>query len=278
MRAASFIRSRFIPGALVVMFAGHTQLQGQAAPGNGTSPTTAIRDLPLAASDMQRYVGSYAIPLQGPSPRSMSLRIFEEKGSLMGQIDDNAPTRMLSQGGDVFRPEAAKAFVVTFTVERDRATMVSLVSPEGKLDGARAPPDGNRTESVQLDSSTGGALFDELARLDSLLFDAFFVKCDAQKTNSFFTDDLEFYHDITGLKKGQAARDAFQFCPRDNGGTRTLVEGSLRVYPIKDYGAIQMGVHRFGQTEAKFVHVWKRTNGEWRITRVFSFDHRAMSP
>jgi hypothetical protein len=32
------------------------------------------------------------------------------------------------------------------------------------------------------------------------MFDAFFVKCDTQKTMSFFTDDLEFYHDITGLK------------------------------------------------------------------------------
>lgn len=136
---------------------------------------------------------------------------------------------------------------------------------------------GNR-ENAQTDATSAGPLYDELARLDSLLFDAFFVKCDVQKTNSFFTDDLEFYHDITGLMSGQAARDAFRQCPRDNGGTRVLVKGSLRVYPLKDYGAIQMGVHRFGQTEAKFVHVWRQKNGEWRITRVLSFDHRAKSP
>ena len=128
------------------------------------------------------------------------------------------------------------------------------------------------------DGTASGALFDELARLDSLLFDAFFVRCDAQKTNSFFTDDLEFYHDLTGAKIGQTARDAFKQCPRDGGGTRKLVAGSLRVYPIKDYGAVQTGVHRFGETEAKFVHLWQRqASGEWKITRVLSFDHRPMA-
>lgn len=95
---------------------------------------------------------------------------------------------------------------------------------------------GVEARMLQVDPASSGPLYAELARLDSLLFDAFFVKCDTQKTISFFTDDLEFYHDVTGLKAGQAARDAFQQCPRDNGGTRQLVEGSLRVYPIKDYG------------------------------------------
>jgi hypothetical protein len=136
----------------------------------------------------------------------------------------------------------------------------------------------SQSTGAKIDETSSGALYDELARLDSLLFDAFFVKCDAEKTNSFFTDDLEFYHDLTGLKSGQTARDAFKFCPRDNGGTRVLVPGSLRVYPIKDYGAIQMGVHRFGQTEAKFVHLWRKKDGQWKITRVLSFDHRSKSP
>jgi hypothetical protein len=181
---------------------------------------------------------------------------------------------MLYQGNHSFRPEAAQAFVVSFTLQNGRATAVSLVSPEGKMDGLRTEAAQSRVEDAQTDPTTAGPLYDELARLDSLLFDAFFVKCDPQKTNSFFTDDLEFYHDITGLKSGRAARDAFRQCPRDNGGTRVLVKESLRVYPLKDYGAIQMGVHRFGQTEAKFVHVWQQKNGEWKITRVLSFDHR----
>ena len=48
--------------------------------------------------------------------------------------------------------------------------------------------------------------------------------------------------------------------------TRTLVEGTLEVYPIKDYGAIEVGAHRFCHTENgkeecgsfKFVTVWRK--------------------
>ena len=98
-------------------------------------------------------------------------------------------------------------------------------------------------------------------------------------------DDVEFYHDQTGLESGQQVRETFQSftqsCPGDRGVTRELVDGSLHVYPIKDYGAIQMGVHRFRErgaptsTVAKFVHLWQRKDGAWRLTRVLSFDHRA---
>jgi len=56
------------------------------------------------------------------------------------------------------------------------------------------------------------------------------------------------------------------------------------VYPIKDYGAIEEGEHRFcelasGQCEgiAKFVIVWARRGEDWRITNVLSYGHRALS-
>jgi hypothetical protein len=140
----------------------------------------------------------------------------------------------------------------------------------------------------QPDLSTSGALYDELARMDSILFDAAFVACDAQKTSSLFTDDVEFYHDRTGFESGQQVRETFQrltrSCPRDRGITRELVEGSLQVYPMKDYGAVQMGVHRFVErgaptsTVAKFVHLWQKKDGAWRISRVLSFDHRDAKP
>src|SRR5262249_35485094 len=72
---------------------------------------------------------------------------------------------------------------------------------------------------------------------------------------------------------------------------RELIKGSMQVYPINNYGAVQLGDHRFYVTEnarladgqgkevlsgvAKFIHVWKYENGEWRISRVFSYDHNA---
>jgi hypothetical protein len=50
------------------------------------------------------------------------------------------------------------------------------------------------------------------------------------------------------------------------------------------YGAVQMGRHVFarkgepGSEEAKFVHLWKREAGGWRLARVLSFDHRPEAP
>src|SRR6185436_18113238 len=65
---------------------------------------------------------------------------------------------------------------------------------------------------------------------------------------------------------------------------RELIKGSMQVHPLNNYGAVQMGDHRFYSIEngketeggeAKFIHVWKFENGQWRISRVFSFDHHS---
>jgi ketosteroid isomerase-like protein len=127
-------------------------------------------------------------------------------------------------------------------------------------------------------------LFDEVSHMDSILFTAF-NRRDLDKLKTLFTEDLEFYHDLGGLTSYQQTMDSFK---RTFEGSitvrRELVEGTLEVYPIKDYGAVEIGVHRFystdtGQKEkltatAKFVHVWQKKNGEWKISRVVSYDHR----
>ncbi len=131
---------------------------------------------------------------------------------------------------------------------------------------------------------SAGPLFDTLARMDSVLFEASFVSCDAATANAVFTDDVEFYHDQTGFAAGNQVRENTKrltdSCPRERGITRTVVSGSLRVYPIQGYGAVQMGVHRFDEggaassTLARFVHLWRNDNGNWRLARVLSLDHR----
>ena len=129
------------------------------------------------------------------------------------------------------------------------------------------------------DAARSGPLFDALARMDKELFDAAFVNCDAGRFRALFTDDAEFYHDRTGLAVGDAAR-TMKSCPRDNGVTRTLIAGSLEVYPMQAYGAVQVGRHVFakkgepGSEVARFVHLWKQENGAWRLARVLSFDHK----
>jgi hypothetical protein len=141
------------------------------------------------------------------------------------------------------------------------------------------------TLRAQAGNSRSGALFDELARMDSVLFDAAFSSCNYARVDSLLAADVEFYHDVNGMHTDTAVRADFKRltgnCPGSNGVRRELVGESLEVYPISSYGAIQMGVHRFTTqdtptyTIARFIHLWKReANGRWVLTRVMSFDHR----
>lgn len=127
------------------------------------------------------------------------------------------------------------------------------------------------------------SLYQTIKRMDSLLFEAF-NKCDTAASRVFFTNDLEFYHDkggLTGYEENM--RSIRKRCSSNYIVRRELVPGTMEVFPIKDYGAIQLGNHRFyfknqGEAEQldgtfRFVHVWKNENGRWRIARVVSFDH-----
>jgi hypothetical protein len=123
------------------------------------------------------------------------------------------------------------------------------------------------------------ALFKTIEALDTELFDAY-NHCELAKFSSLIAPDVEFYHDKTGLMRGrQALVDAIKnnICGKV---TRQLVPGTLEVYPIADYGAVEIGVHRFYHPgdpknvgEAKFIHLWQHTSDGWKITRVISFDH-----
>jgi hypothetical protein len=128
------------------------------------------------------------------------------------------------------------------------------------------------------------SLFNTIAALDSAVFDAF-NKCSSpeqlQKHAAFFAPDVEFYHDMGGVTW---TRDAMIAKTRKNvcgNFRRELVPGTLRVFPIKDFGAIEQGSHRFCQFAtgkcdglAEFVIVWRKQKAKWQITRVLSYAHR----
>jgi len=83
-----------------------------------------------------------------------------------------------------------------------------------------------------------------IATLDTALFDSY-NRCDLEKFSSFFVDDVEFYHDQGGLTLGKVAlTDSVKknICGKV---TRELVPGTMQVYHMKGYGAIEMGIHRF---------------------------------
>jgi ketosteroid isomerase-like protein len=131
---------------------------------------------------------------------------------------------------------------------------------------------------------TDAELTSAISALDTQLFDAYNT-CDIDKLGSMVADDLEFYHDKTGLMVGKKNfTDAIKnnICGKV---TRELVKGSLEVYPLKGYGAVEIGVHRFHHPgtqnhdvlgEAKFIHLWQYKDGAWKVTRVISYDHETV--
>jgi hypothetical protein len=136
---------------------------------------------------------------------------------------------------------------------------------------------------TQTEKPTPDPLNQMIASLDAQLFDAY-NRCDLVKFRALLADDIEFYHDLGGLMiGGDNVTDAVKknICGKV---TRELVPGTLEVYPIKDYGAVEIGIHRFhhpghddteGVGEAKFVHVWQNRNGVWKVTRVLSVGHHS---
>jgi hypothetical protein len=127
-----------------------------------------------------------------------------------------------------------------------------------------------------------------IASLDAALFAADNI-CDFEKVRTFFTEDLEFYHEKGGLtvtREGSLEIMGKNLCGENsNRVRRELVKDSLEVRPINNYGAVQTGEHRFyltqkGQTErldgvGKFVMLWQKKDGEWRISRVISYGFRS---
>jgi hypothetical protein len=133
-------------------------------------------------------------------------------------------------------------------------------------------------------SSISGELYDSIAYFDSIFFYAFNTR-NLDKIEALLSDNLEFYHDLGGVTNFSQNMDAFKRTFDSNRRVRReLVKGTLEVYPIKDYGALETGTHRFYATEigqqeklsseAKFVQVWQKKGGVWKITRIISYGHQ----
>jgi Domain of unknown function (DUF4440) len=139
-------------------------------------------------------------------------------------------------------------------------------------------------EILPLDKITDQVGLDKtITALDAALFDAY-NRCDLQKFGSLIDEDIEFYHDKAGNTFGRTAlTEAIKnnICGKV---TREIVPGTLQVFPMKGYGALEIGVHRFhhpgqedtiGIGEANFIHLWQFKDGAWKVTRVISYDHHA---
>jgi Domain of unknown function (DUF4440) len=129
----------------------------------------------------------------------------------------------------------------------------------------------------------GGRLTQIISALDTKVFDAY-NRCDLATFGSFYSPTVEFYHDNGGAtfdRKTVLANTKKYICNKVH---RELISASLKIYPIKDFGAIEEGEHRFCQTStgacegvAKFVIIWRQVGPKWQITRVMSYGHRALA-
>jgi hypothetical protein len=135
-------------------------------------------------------------------------------------------------------------------------------------------------------------LFRVMKQYDSLLFELGFNRCDIATLEKIVSEDLEFYHDQSGITPNKEAfitsiRDGI--CKLNYKPKRVLDTASLQVHALKKngvlYGAIQAGKHSFyaiepGKPEyltstAWFTHLWLLEEGQWKLKRVLSYDHQA---
>ena len=134
-----------------------------------------------------------------------------------------------------------------------------------------------RYKPADYDSSSY-PLYATILRMDSLYFDTYNT-CNLGKMSAMMSDSLEFYHDQGGLstsKKQTIEGVKNNICGKV---TRELVKGSVEVYPIKGFGAVEIGYHVFrNNTEPKgsvskpdkFIVIWQFKDNDWKITRVVS--------
>jgi hypothetical protein len=142
------------------------------------------------------------------------------------------------------------------------ATLAHAAEPAAKV---KSPPD---------------ELFLRIESLDREMFEAFNT-CSLKKLQSYFAPKLEFYHDKGGVTwtRARFISDVKKnVCGKF---TRELVAGTMEVWPLGNYGAVYSGSHVFCKTGAvrcegigKFMHIWENKAGNWKITRVVSYDHR----
>lgn len=120
-------------------------------------------------------------------------------------------------------------------------------------------------------------LYNTIIELDKTYFKAY-NECDMKTQSEFYDDDIEFYHDKGGLATDKT--ELLKSIERNICGkvTRTLIEESVEVHPIKGFGAVQIGMHKFYNNQepdaiskpTKFIVVWKKTDTNWLMSRVIS--------
>jgi hypothetical protein len=246
---------------LVIIFSfGTTVLLSQSP-----SDTITNKEIILSRDSLRVFFGTFAFS------SNFKMKIFSINENIFAQrVGDQEKFQMFSKSSNRF-------FLKVMPAELEFKT-----STKGSYDTLLLHQGGREMKAYRI-ASQPYELYDTILHLDSLLY-ASFNNRDLQKFMSYLSPDLEFYHDLTGKTNYQDNLERFKVnFAKSTNIRRELLKGSLEVYPIKDFGAIQIGTHTFYQQEkgkldkydsqAKFMHIWRNINNEWQITRIISYDH-----
>src|SRR5271155_4471921 len=276
------LRTVFFPGFFAIVFSAFLFAQTTAPAPNAEKPNIS-----------GKWSGSFDVIGPGGNVHpDLAIFFLKQDGTVIsGSIGSKEDQQLTIKSGKI------NGYEINFETEfHDKVPLYFHLRLEGAhiLGDASSESNGNKfaakIDVIRVGDQTAAPptpeqlLFNEISHMDTVLFDAFNHR-DLEKMKTLFTSDLEFYHDKIGVANYQQNMDMYkQNFANPTSVRRELVEGSLEVYPIKDFGAVEIGLHRFysstyGQREkltatAKFIHVWKKTNGEWKIARVISYDHR----
>ncbi|MEO0470723.1 MAG: hypothetical protein AAF206_13940 [Bacteroidota bacterium] len=139
--------------------------------------------------------------------------------------------------------------------------------------------------------SKDSEVYQEILLQDSIMFHASFITCDIEQLRQMTTEDIEFYHDQSGMNRSQeaflnATREGL--CKLSYKAWREMIPGTLQMWPLyengKIYGVLQNGQHQFyakyPDKEEAFVSsvadystLWLKKGEKWLVARVISFNH-----
>ncbi|WP_426192805.1 nuclear transport factor 2 family protein [Massilia sp. DWR3-1-1] len=120
---------------------------------------------------------------------------------------------------------------------------------------------------------------------------AAYNQCDLKALRAMHSDDLEFYHDAGGLRRGKSAFEAAMasnICANPARKVRReAIAGTVQVFPMMEngalYGAVVEGNHRFynaapGNAEVltergRFTSLLLLKDGHWTVARAMSYAH-----
>lgn len=131
-------------------------------------------------------------------------------------------------------------------------------------------------------SKSDSRLRAEVLRADAELFDAF-NHADLKGVARMLSPDLEFYQDNEGVASYKRTLEDFKsMFAQANHIRRVLDAASVDIRPIKGFGALEIGSHRFCHVENsdeicgdfRFVHLWRNAAGTWQLARVISYGHK----